>query len=127
MFKKYDRIRMILGGHNHFYARMNAVPGTDFVYVTVGNEGANPHQDSGKSGSPPKQYIRSNGYLHYDLNNDTISCKRISNEGTVWDEFTITSNNPQTSDQDPAPALDEADSDQRAITQEIPSIENLDY
>jgi len=127
VFKKYDKIRMILGGHNHFYARMKTVPGTDFVYVTVGNEGANPHQDSGKSGSPPKQYIRSNGYLHYDVNNDTISCKRISNEGTVWDEFTITSNNPPTSDQDPAPALDEADSDQRAITQEIPSIENLDY
>ena len=46
VFKKYDKIRMILGGHNHFYARMNAVSGTDFVYVTVGNGGANPHQDS---------------------------------------------------------------------------------
>jgi hypothetical protein len=39
VFKKYDKIRMILGGHNHFYAIMNAVPGTDFVYVTVGNGG----------------------------------------------------------------------------------------
>ncbi len=38
---------------------MNAVPGTDFVYVTVGNGGANPHQGSGESGSPPKQYVRS--------------------------------------------------------------------
>ena len=37
---------------------MNAVPGTDFVYVTFGNGGANPHQDSGESGSPPKQYVR---------------------------------------------------------------------
>jgi len=55
---------MILRGHNHSYARMNAVPGTDFVYVTVGNGGANPHQDSGESGSPPKQYVRSNGALH---------------------------------------------------------------
>ena len=51
----------------------------------------------------------------------------VSNEGTVWDEFTITPNNPPTSDQDPAPALDAADSDQRALTQKIPSIENLDY
>jgi len=64
VFKKYDKIRMILRGHNHSYARMNAVPGTDFVYVTVGNGGANPHQDSGESGSPPKQYVRSNGALH---------------------------------------------------------------
>ena len=29
VFKKYDKIRMILGGHNHFYARMNAVSGTE--------------------------------------------------------------------------------------------------
>jgi hypothetical protein len=41
---------MILGGHNPFYAIMNAVPETDFVYVTVGNGGDNPHQDSGESG-----------------------------------------------------------------------------
>ena len=41
---------------------MNAVPGTDFVYVTVGNGGA--HQGSGDSGSPPKQYVRLNGALH---------------------------------------------------------------
>ena len=38
-----------------------------------------------------------------------------------------TPHNPPTSDQYPAQALDEADSDQRAITQEIPSIENLNY
>ena len=62
MFKKYDKIRMILRGHNHSYARMNGVPGTDFVYVTVGNGGA--HQGSGDSGSPPKQYVRLNGALH---------------------------------------------------------------
>jgi hypothetical protein len=51
----------------------------------------------------------------------------ISNEGTVWDEFTITPNNPPTSDQDPAQAPDVVDSDQRAITQEISSIENRNY
>jgi hypothetical protein len=115
VFKKYDKIRMILGGHNHFYARMNAVPGTDFVYVTVGNGGANPHQDSGESGSPPKQYVRSNGALHCDVNNETISCKMISNEGKVWDEFTITPGNPPASEQDPAQAPE-------IITQQIPSI-----
>ncbi|MGZ5551145.1 MAG: metallophosphoesterase [Nitrososphaeraceae archaeon] len=115
VFKKYDKIRMILGGHNHFYARMNAVSGTDFVYVTVGNGGANPHQDSGESGSPPKQYVRSNGALHCDVNNETISCKMISNEGKVWDEFTITPGNPPASDQKPAQAPE-------LITQQIPSI-----
>src|SRR5215204_2466079 len=114
VFKKYDKIRMILGGHNHFYARMNAVPGTGFIYVTVGNGGANSHQDSGESGSPPKQYVKSNGALHCDVNNDTISCKMISNEGKVWDEFTITPGNPPASDQDPAPA-------KQVITQQIPS------
>ena len=116
VFKKYDKIRMILGGHNHFYARMNAVSGTDFVYVTVGNGGANPHQDSGETGSPPQQYVRSNGALHCDVNNETISCKMISNEGKVWDEFTITPGNPPKSEQDPAPAP-------KIITQLIPSIE----
>ena len=48
---------------------MNAVPGTDFVYVTVGNGGANSHQDSGESGSPPKQYVHSYGALHCGVNN----------------------------------------------------------
>src|SRR5688572_8012764 len=115
VFKKYDKIRMILGGHNHFYARMNAVSGTDFVYVTVGNGGANPHQDSGESGSPPKQYVRSNGALHCDVNNDTISCKMISNEGKVWDEFSIIPGNPPASEQDPAQAT-------VIITQQIPSM-----
>ena len=115
VFKKYDKIRMILGGHNHFYARMNAVSGTDFVYVTVGNGGANPHQDSGESGSPPKQYVRSNGALHCDVNNETISCKMISNEGKVWDEFTIIPGNPPASEQDPAQAPE-------IITQQIPSM-----
>ena len=115
VFKKYDKIRMILGGHNHFYARMNAVSGTDFVYVTVGNGGANPHQDSGESGSPPKQYVRSNGALHCDVNNETIICKMISNEGKVWDEFTITPGNPPASDQKPAQAPE-------MLTQQIPSI-----
>jgi predicted phosphodiesterase len=114
VFKKYDKIRMILGGHNHFYARMNAVSGTDFVYVTVGNGGANPHQDSGETGSPPQQYVRSNGALHCDVNNETISCKMISNEGKVWDEFTITPDNPPKSQQDPAQAP-------KVITQHIPS------
>jgi hypothetical protein len=45
----------------------------------------------------------------------------ISNEGTVWDEFTITPGNPPVSEQDPAQAPDRADLDQRAITQQIPS------
>ena len=115
VFKKYDKIRMILGGHNHFYARMNAVSGTDFVYVTVGNGGANPHQDSGETGSPPKQYVKSNGALHCDVNNETISCKMISNEGKVWDEFTITPGNPPKSQQDPAQAP-------KIITQHLPSM-----
>jgi len=115
VFKKYDKIRMILGGHNHFYARMNAVSGTDFIYVTVGNGGANPHKDSGESGSPPKQYVRSNGALHCDVNNETISCKMISNEGKVWDEFTITPGNPPASEQDPAQAPE-------IIIQQIPSM-----
>jgi predicted phosphodiesterase len=115
VFKKYDKIRMILGGHNHFYARMNAVSGTDFIYVTVGNGGANPHQDSGESGSPPQQYVRSNGALHCDVNNETISCKMISNEGKVWDEFTVTPSNPPASKQNPAQAPG-------IITQQIPSM-----
>src|SRR5918994_1159902 len=115
VFKNYDKIRMILGGHNHFYARMNAVSGTDFIYVTVGNGGANPHQDSGEFGSPPKQYVKSNGALHCDVNKETISCKMISNEGKVWDEFTIIPGNPPASEQDPAQAPE-------IITQQIPSM-----
>ena len=108
---------MILGGHNHFYARMNTVPGTNFIYVTVGNGGANPHQDSEESGSPPQHYVRSNGVLHCYVNNDTISCKMISNEGKVWDEFTITPDHPPRSGrEDPAQAPTKRDSNQLATT-----------
>ena len=38
----------------------------------------------------------------------------ISNEGKVWDEFTITPGNPPVSNQNPSPA-------QRVITQQIPT------
>ncbi len=126
VFKKYDKIRMILGGHNHFYARMNAVSGTDFIYVTVGNGGANPHQDSGEKGSPPQQYVKSNGALHCDVNKETISCKMISNEGKIWDEFTITPGNPPTSKQNPAQAPGIINQQiPSIIIQQIPSIGNL--
>ena len=37
--------------------------------------------------------------LHCDVNNETISCKMISNEGKVWDEFIITPGNPPKSGQ----------------------------
>jgi hypothetical protein len=83
--------------------------------VTVGNGGANPHQDSGEKGSPPQQYVRSNGALHCDVNKETISCKMISNEGKIWDEFTITPGNPPASKQNPAQAPG-------IINQQIPSI-----
>ena len=53
--------------------------------------------------------------LHCDVNNETISCKMISNEGKVWDEFTITPGNPPKSQQDPAQAP-------KIITQHIPSM-----
>ena len=126
VFKKYDKIRMILGGHNHFYARMNAVSGTDFIYVTVGNGGANPHQDSGEKGSPPQQYVKSNGALHCDVNKETISCKMISNEGKIWDEFTITPGNPPASKQNPAQAPGIINQQiPSIIIQQIPSIGNL--
>jgi hypothetical protein len=39
----------------------------------------------------------------------------------LYDEFTITPDNPPASEQDPAQAPDRADLGQRAITQQIPS------
>ena len=104
VFAKYDKVRMYLCGYNYFYARMNAVSGTAFPYVTIGNGGANPHNDAGESGAAPKQFVNSNGCLHCDVNNDTISCQMISNEGTVWDEFTVTPGNSPQSTEDPAQA-----------------------
>jgi predicted phosphodiesterase len=104
VFKQFDKIPMVLGGHNHFYARMNPAPGTDFIWVTVGNGGANPHDDEGEDNSPPQQFVRTNGALHCDVDDQTISCEMISNEGTVWDEFIITPGMPPESDQDPAQA-----------------------
>ena len=49
-----------------------------------------------------------------------MSCKMISNEGKVWEEFTITPGNPPASDQDPAQTLEGVDSDQLSTTQQIP-------
>ncbi|HEX7142832.1 MAG TPA: hypothetical protein VF222_10190 [Nitrososphaeraceae archaeon] len=47
----------------------------------------------------------------------------ISNEGTRRDEFTITPSNPPASDQKPALVPGGADSIQRSMIQQIPSIE----
>ena len=53
-----------------------------------------------------------------------MSCKMISNEeGTGRDEFTITPSNPPASDQKPAQVPGGADSIQRSMIQQIPSIE----
>ena len=104
VFAKYSKIRMYIAGHNHFYARMNAVGGQGPIHVTVGNGGANAHSDSEEGTTPPAQYVKSNGCLHCDVNNETISCQMISNEGLVWDEFTITPGSPPQSSEDPAQA-----------------------
>ena len=95
VFAKYSKVRMVLAGHNHFYARMNAASGTNFIYVTVGNGGANPHSDSEEPASDCHYHV-SNGCLHCDVNNETISCNMISNEGATHDSFTINPGAPPT-------------------------------
>lgn len=87
-FKKYSKVKMVIAGHTHVYARM--VPVDGILYIMNGVGGQNPSNGS----TEPSTFSKINGALHCSVTVDgSITCSNISNgSGVVVDKFTIKAN-----------------------------------
>ncbi|MGA8738356.1 MAG: metallophosphoesterase [Nitrososphaeraceae archaeon] len=84
-FQKYSKVKMVIAGHTHVYARM--VPVDGILYIMNGIGGQNPSKGS----TEPSTFSKMNGALHCRVTVDgSITCSNISNgSGAVVDKFTI--------------------------------------
>lgn len=84
-FQKYSKVKMVIAGHTHVYARM--VPVDGILYIMSGIGGQNPSKGS----TEPSTFSKINGALHCKVTVDgSITCSNISNgSGAVVDKFTI--------------------------------------
>lgn len=84
-FQKYSKVKMVIAGHTHVYARM--VPVDGILYIMNGIGGQNPS----KGPTEPSTFSKINGALHCRVTIDgSITCSNISNgSGAVVDKFTI--------------------------------------
>jgi predicted phosphodiesterase len=84
-FQKYSKVKMVIAGHTHVYARM--VPVDGILYIMNGIGGQNPS----KGPTEPSTFSKINGALHCRVTVDgSITCSNISNgSGAVVDKFTI--------------------------------------
>lgn len=87
-FKKYSKVKMVIAGHTHVYARM--VPVDGILYIMNGVGGQNPSKGS----TEPSTFSKINGALHCSVTVDgSITCSNISNGSrVVVDKFTIKAN-----------------------------------
>ncbi|MGH9972983.1 MAG: metallophosphoesterase family protein, partial [Nitrososphaeraceae archaeon] len=87
-FKKYSKVKMVIAGHTHVYARM--VPVDGILYIMNGVGGQNPSKGS----TEPSTFSKINGALHCSVTvYGSITCSNISNgSGVVVDKFTIKAN-----------------------------------
>jgi len=85
MYKKYPKIKMVFGGHNHYYARY--IPLDGIQYITVGTGG---HDLSDSNGSPGPS-SKSIGVAKCRVSSDGgITCQFVSNSGKVLDNWGLT-------------------------------------
>lgn len=84
-FQKYNKVKMVIAGHTHVYARM--VPVDGILYIMNGIGGQNPSKGS----TEPSTFSKINGALHCRVTiNGSITCSNISNgSGAIVDKFTI--------------------------------------
>lgn len=84
-FQKYSKVKMVIAGHTHVYARM--VPVDGILYIMNGIGGQNPSKGS----TEPSTFSKINGALHCRVTiNGSITCSNISNgSGAIVDKFTI--------------------------------------
>ena len=87
-FQKYSKVKMVIAGHTHVYARM--VPVDGILYIMNGIGGQSPSKGS----TEPSTFSKINGALHCSVTVDgSITCSNISNgSGVVVDKFTINAN-----------------------------------
>ncbi len=85
LFEQYN-VALVLGGHNHYYARamVNGIP-----ELTVGTGGAPLYTPVSGQPNIVKTY-RGNGYARFEINGSTLTGAFIDTSDAVIDTFTVT-------------------------------------
>jgi hypothetical protein len=85
LFEQYG-VALVIGGHNHYYARamVNGIP-----ELTVGTGGAPLYSPAGDQPNIVKTYA-GNGYAAFSIDGNVLSGSFIATDGTLIDTFTVT-------------------------------------
>jgi hypothetical protein len=85
IFEQYQ-VALVLGGHNHYYARASV---KGIMHLTVGTGGA--PQYSPASGQPDIiSTYKGSGFAKFEINGSTMTGWFVSGNGTVRDTFSLT-------------------------------------
>ncbi len=84
-------VSMVIGGHNHFYARGVV---DNIIHLTLGGGGA-----SSKTPSAAENiitYVGGLSYMRFDINKDTLNAYAMDPSGTILDTYTLINTTEQT-------------------------------
>lgn len=77
-------VSMVIGGHNHFYARGVV---DNVVHLTLGGGGASPKTPSAKENIIT--YVGGLSYMRFDINKDTLHAYAMDPSGVILDNYTL--------------------------------------
>jgi hypothetical protein len=85
LFEQYG-VALVLGGHNHYYARavVNGIP-----ELTIGTGGAPLYAPAGGQADIVTTY-KGNGYAKFSISGSTLTGWFVASSGNVVDTFTVT-------------------------------------
>jgi hypothetical protein len=85
LFEQY-KVAVVLGGHNHYYARASV---NDVQHLTIGTGGAPLYSPASGQPNIVKTY-KGNGFVKFDINGSTLTGSFVDVGGTIRDTFTVT-------------------------------------
>lgn len=77
-------VSMVIGGHNHFYARGVV---DNIVHLTLGGGGASPKTPSAKENIIT--YVGGLSYMRFDIDKNTLNAYAMDPSGTILDTYTL--------------------------------------
>ena len=85
LFVQY-KVAMVLGGHNHYYARATV---SGIPHLTIGTGGAPLYSPASGQPNIVKTY-KGNGYTKFSISGSTLTGTFVTTSGSVIDTFTVT-------------------------------------
>jgi hypothetical protein len=82
-----NHVSMIMGGHNHYYARI-VRSGSSLVHLTLGGGGASAHTPTGTATGLVSESAGLS-FLRIDISGDNLNAYAYNNSGAVIDNFAL--------------------------------------